>query len=279
MITLKPKVEFRVPVEAECISPDVLAGKSAEDLSKLVLLWGNREKTLGDVFEIEVDGKKSDHVVIDGDVEVVKHIGARMTRGKLTINGNVGMHLGREMEGGEILVEGNAGDWAGAEMRGGLIHIKGSAGDLVGSAYRGSTIGMKDGAIIIDGNAGNELGELLKGGNIAVNGDIGSFAGALMSGGLIACFGNVGQRAGAGMTNGTILTLNAPRLLPTFKFTRVYNPKLLKPRLEGLKKGGFPIKKVHIEGLYDRYEGDIASDGKGRIIVWKSGPPKPKANP
>jgi formylmethanofuran dehydrogenase subunit C len=95
-----------------------------------------------------------------------------------------------------------------------------------------------------------------------------------MSGGLIACFGRVGQRPGAEMTNGTILTLNAPKLLPTFKFTRVYNPKLLKPRLEGLKKGGFPIKKVHIEGLYDRYEGDIANDGKGRVIVWKSGPPK-----
>jgi formylmethanofuran dehydrogenase subunit C len=135
---------------------------------------------------------------------------------------------------------------------------------------------MKDGAIVIDGSAGNEVGELLKGGNIAVGGDLGSFAGALMSGGLIACFGKVGQRAGAGMTNGTILTLNAPKLLPTFKYTRVYNPKLLKPRLEGLKKGGFPIKKVHIEGLYDRYEGDLASDGKGRIIVWKSGPPKTK---
>jgi formylmethanofuran dehydrogenase subunit C len=276
MITLKPKVEFKVPVEAECISPDMLGGKSSEEVAAMAVLWGNKQKSLGDLFEVEVDGKKADQIVVDGDVGAVKHIGAGMTHGKITINGNAGMHLGREMEGGEITVAGDAGDWAGAEMRGGLIHVKGSTGDLAGSAYRGSTIGMKDGVIVVDGNAGNEIGELMKGGNIAVGGDIGEFAGALMSGGLIACFGKVGQRPGAGMTNGTILTLNAPRLLPTFKFTRVYNPKLLKPRLEGLKKGGFPIKKVHIEGLYDRYEGDLANDGKGRVIVWKSGPPKAK---
>jgi len=276
MITLRPKVDFKVPVEAPCISPDSLAGKSRAEAAKLPVLWGNREKTLGDLFKVSAGKGAPDHVMVEGDVSVIKHIGARMTRGKLTIKGNAGMHLGREMDGGEISVSGNAGDWAGAEMGGGLIHIQGSAGDLAGSAYRGSSAGMKGGAIIVDGNAGNEVGELIKGGNIAVKGDLGSFAGALMSGGLIACFGRVDQRTGAGMTNGTILTLNAPKMLPTFKFTRVYNPKLLRPRLEGLKKGGFPIKKVHIEGLYDRYEGDLANDGKGRIIVWKSGPPKPK---
>jgi formylmethanofuran dehydrogenase subunit C len=254
----------------------MLAGKSSEEVAGMAVLWGNKHKTLGDLFEVEVNGKKADQIVVDGDVGAVKHIGAGMTRGKITINGNAGMHLGREMEGGEITVTGDTGDWTGAEMRGGLIHVKGSTGDLAGSAYRGSTIGMKDGVIVVDGNAGNEVGELMKGGNIAVKGDIGEFAGALMSGGLIACFGKVGQRPGAGMTNGTILTLNAPKLLPTFKYTRVYNPKLLKPRLEGLKKGGFPIKKVHIEGLYDRYEGDLSNDGKGRVIVWKSGPPKAK---
>lgn len=274
MITLKPKVEFKVPVEAECISPDIFSGKSAAELQDLQMLWGNKSKNLGEIFKIQETSWDADQVVIDGDVVQVKHIGARMSSGKLVIEGNVGMHLGRGMEGGEIIVNGNAMDWLGAEMRGGSITVKGSTGNLVGSAYRGSKSGMKGGTIVVDGDAKSEVGELMKGGTIAVTGSVGPFAGALMTGGLIAGLGRLGERAGAGMTKGNILTLNPPKLLPTFKFTRTYNPEFLKPKLEMLVARGLPIGREQIEGLYDRYEGDLASDGKGKILVWKGGPPK-----
>jgi formylmethanofuran dehydrogenase subunit C len=276
MITIRPKVEYKVPIEAECISPDAFSGLSSAEVGKLEILWGNKKKDLGEVFSVEDGPGKPSQIVLDGDAAPIKHLGAKMSKGKLVIKGNAGMHLGRQMTGGEIIVEGDAAGWLGAEMKGGLIRVEGSAGDLVGSAYRGSKTGMKGGAIVIKGDAGSETGELMSGGSIGIVGSVGTFAGTLMSGGLIACLGSVGERAGAGMTNGTVLTLKRPKLLPTFKFTRVYNPKLLRPRLEELKKGGFPIGKKQIEGLYERYEGDLASEGKGRVIVWKSPPQRSK---
>ena len=271
MIILKPNVEFKVPVEAECISPDVFSGKSVEELKGLELWWGNKKKGLVDVFNIEQESEGMEEIVITGDVSAVKHIGARMSKGKVVIEGSAGMHLGREMEGGEITVHGSVGDWLGAEMKGGLIRVKGNARNLVGSGYRGSKVGMKGGTIVIEGDAGSEVGELMRRGTIAIKGKVGAIAGALMTGGSIVCFGDIGERAGAGMDRGTIIAFNLPKLLPTFKYSCTYNPTFIRAFLPGLKKYGLPIKKEHIEGLYDRYSGDVAALGKGEILVWKGG--------
>ena len=270
MTTLKPKIRFEVPVEAECVSPDVFEGKSERELAELEVFWGNKRKRLGDLFEIEGDGSRE--ITIEGDLSKVKHIGARMGKGKISIKGDVGMHLGREMLGGEIFVDGNVGDWLGAEMKGGLIKVCGGAGNLAGSAYRGSKVGMRGGTIIIEGNAGREVGELMRRGVIAVKGDLGEFAGALMTGGSIVCFGNIGGRAGAGMDRGTIVAFNPLELLPTFKYSCTYSPTFIRPFLRGLRKHGLPVKDEHIEGIYERYDGDIASLGKGEILTWKGRP-------
>lgn len=271
MINLKPKVEFKVPVEAECISPDVFSSKSVEELKSLELWWGNKKKKLADVFNIEQVSEGTEEIIITGDVSEVKHIGAKMSKGKVVIEGSAGMHLGREIEGGEITVHGNVGDWLGAEMKGGLIRVKGNARNLVGSGYRGSKVGMKGGTIVIEGNAGSEVGELMRRGTIAILGKLGTLTGALMTGGSIVCFGNIGEKAGAGMDRGTIIAFNRPKLLPTFKHSCTYNPTFIRAFLLGLKKYDLPIKKEHIEGLYDRYSGDVAALGKGEILVWKGG--------
>ncbi len=271
MIVLKPKVEFKVPVEAECISPDVFSGRSVEELKALELLWGNKKKNLADVFNIEQASEGAEEIFISGDVAAVKHIGAGMGKGKVVIEGNVGMHLGREMKGGEIIVHGSVGDWLGAEMIGGLINVKGNAQNLVGSGYRGSKVGMKGGTIVIEGDAGQEVGELMRRGTIVVRGKLGALAGALMTGGSIVCFGDIGERAGAGMDRGTIIAFNPPKLLPTFKFSCTYNPTFVRAFLPSLKKYNLPLKREYVEGLYDRYCGDIAALGKGEILVWKKG--------
>ena len=275
MVILRPKVTFKVPCEAECISPDVFSGKSISELGSLEVLLGNKMKKLGDLFEIASSASgDAEEISIRGDVSSVKHIGARMSKGKVIIEGNVGMHLGREMEGGEIVVRGNVGDWLGAEMKGGLIKVGGSAGNLAGSAYRGSKVGMRGGTIIIEGNAGREVGELMRRGVIAVKGDLGEFAGALMTGGSVVCFGNIGGRAGAGMERGTILAFNPMELLPTFRYSCTYHPTFIRAFLHGLRKFDLPVKDEHITGPYERYDGDIASLGKGEILIWKGGPPR-----
>ncbi len=271
MIVLKPKVKFKGPVEADCISPDVFSGKSVDELKSLELLWGNKRKNLADVFTIEQESEGTEEISIVGDVTEVKHIGARMSKGKIVIKGNAGMHLGREMKGGEIIVHGSTGDWLGAEMTGGLIKVEGNAQNLVGSGYRGSKVGMKGGTIIIEGDAGHEAGELMRRGTIVVGGKLGTLAGALMTGGSIICFGDIGERAGAGMDRGTIVALNPPKLLPTFKYSCTYNLTFIRAFLFNLKKYGLPIEKEHIDGLYDRYCGDVAALGKGEILVLKGG--------
>jgi len=269
MIVLKPKIEFKVPVEAECISPDVFWGKSVGELGNLEILYGNKRKKLADVLEISESPGSPEEILIEGDVSAVKHIGARMSKGKVVIKGSAGMHLGREMEGGEIVVQGNAGDWLGAEMRSGLIKVKGNAQNLVGAAYRGSNLGMRGGTILIEGDAGSEVGELMRRGTIAIQGNLGAFAGALMTGGSIICFGRIGEKAGAGMDRGTIVVFNPLELLPTFRYSCTYNLSFLRTFLGALRKRDLPIRNEHLEGLYDRYDGDLAALGKGEILVFK----------
>lgn len=266
---LRPKIVTKVPIEAECISPDSFSGKSIGEVKGLEVLVGNKRKRLEEVFEVSLGSEGEDEIVIEGNVGNVKHIGAKMSFGKVTIRGNVGMHLGREMKGGEMVVHGDAGDWAGAEMRGGMIRIRGNAGNLLGAAYRGSKFGMNRGMIVVEGSVEHEAGKLMKRGIIAVIGDMASFAGAHMKGGSIVCFGKVGARAGAEMDRGTIIAFNGLELLPTFKYDSTYNPTFLRLLLKELKKYDLPIKHEHITGVYNRYSGDLAALGKGEIFIWR----------
>src|SRR5262245_24797325 len=150
MLLLKYHSTTAIPVEAEIITPDNLASKSAAEAAALPVQHGNVEAPLGEFFAVEGDASDQD-IVIEGDCSRVKWIGAGMKSGRITLRGNAGMHLGSEMAGGEIHVHGGAGDWVGAEMRGGRIRIHGNAGHLVGAAYRGSRAGMRGGVILVEG--------------------------------------------------------------------------------------------------------------------------------
>ena len=145
-----------VPLEAEVLTPDVIAPLRHAEIGALPVVLGKRQLRLDDFFEVEGDG--SDDIEIHGDAGRVKWIGREMTRGKITIFGNAGMHLGAYMKGGSIEVTGNATDWVGGEMTGGTIHVRGNAGAQLGSAYRGSMSGMSGGTILVGGAAGIEIG-------------------------------------------------------------------------------------------------------------------------
>src|SRR5207249_3474075 len=129
MLLLKYHSTTTIPVEAECLTPDHLAGKTTADVSALPVQHGNTQVPLTEFFTVSGDAADQD-IVIEGDCSRVKWIGAGMTRGRIRIDGNAGMHLGAEMTGGDIELHGNAGDWLGAEMRGGKIHVHGQAGHL-----------------------------------------------------------------------------------------------------------------------------------------------------
>lgn len=254
---MHPKRSFGIPIEAECISPDVFAGKSIDALVSLQIWEGNRRRTLGELFRVE--GKTSTEqkdmtIEIFGDVSRVRRIGVRMSAGRIIVKGDAGLHLGEEMTGGTITVDGNTSSWTGSMMTGGTIEIKGSAGDYIGAAYRGSTRGISGGEIIIRGNAGNEIGCFMTGGTIKVGGDVGQFAGIHMRDGTIFVQGNSEGRAGAQMLNGKIVICSCiPSILPTFTIDSI------RPKVK--------VDKEKVEGPFYRFIGDLADDGNGKLFV------------
>src|SRR5262245_8312330 len=263
MITLTIKEQPTVPLEAEALSPDVMATLDHEAIRALPVFLGKRQRRLVDFFEVE--GTASDELTIRGDAGKVKWIGRGMTRGRITVAGNVGMHLGAYMKGGTIEVSGDASDWLGAEMSGGLIHIRGNAGGEVGAGYRGSQTGMKEGTILIGGSAGMEVGMRMRRGIIAVAGPVRDFAGLQMKGGTIF-LGGAEIRTGAWMVRGTIVCLKPVQLLPTFSYACAYNPTFLRFYAKHLQTLGFSIPR---DGVYERYTGDASVPGKGEILLWQ----------
>jgi formylmethanofuran dehydrogenase subunit C len=256
-----------LPVEAENIRPDRFAGLSQQEVAALPLLFGRRQKTIGDLFVVEGDG--AEDILIEGDLRHVKRIGERMGAGQITIKGDAGMHLGAHMHGGEIAVYGNVQAWAGAHISGGTIQVFGDAGPMLGAAYTGETRGMQGGIIVVQGNAGPRVGERMRRGLIAIQGKVGEFAGARMIAGSIFAFGRLGARAGAGMKRGTIVALGGLEddLLPVFRYACSYNPTFLRYYLLQLREKGLLVTHEQIDGIFDRYTGDITSLGKGEILV------------
>jgi formylmethanofuran dehydrogenase subunit C len=270
MLRLQYRGTTTIPVEAEYLTPDQLAGKTPVEIAALPVQHGNAPAPLSEFFSIAGDAGDQ-QLVIEGDCTRVKLIGAGMKSGRITLHGNAGMHLGSEMTGGEIEVHGNTGDWVGAEMRGGRIHVHGDAGHLAGGAYRGSRYGMRGGALLIDGKAGNEIGCTMRRGLIAIGRDTGDFAGVSMIAGTIFVFGQPGLRVGAGMKRGTIAMFGQlPPLLPTFRFDCTYAPVFMYTYLKQLQSWGFARAEAVHQGQFRRYSGDLVALGKGELLHWQS---------
>jgi formylmethanofuran dehydrogenase subunit C len=269
MLRLRYTGTTTVPVEAECVTPDNLAGKSAAEVAALPVQHGNAAGALGDFFRVEGDAGDGE-VEVEGDCSRVKWLGAGMTRGRLTVRGHAGMHTGAEMRGGEVHVHCNVGDWVGAEMRGGLIHVRGDAGHLAGAAYRGSRLGMRGGVLLVGGKAGNEVGAVMRRGLVVIGGPCGDFPGVSMVAGTVLLLGPPGLRPGAGLKRGTVACCgHEPTLLPTFRFACTYRPVFLSLYLRQLRSWGFPVEERFFGGSWRRYCGDLVALGKGEILVWQ----------
>ncbi len=248
-ITIKPKKEMKISVEAENISPDKFAGKTEKEIQSLEVWVGNQKTTLGEIFSIRVEGSApaaDTKIVMEGDFSRVKRIGEGMTTGLIIINGSVDMHLGNKMSGGSISVKGNVDSWAGREMKGGELIIEGNAGYYLGSGYRGETCGMRGGKITVLGNALDFVGEHMCGGEIIVKGNTGILPGLSNNGGKIVIEGNT-SRPGSEMSKGTIIINGTvDEMMPVFK----------------------PEGNEDLNGVtYKKYTGDVISNGKGLLYV------------
>jgi len=255
----------QVPLEVDGLLPEAVEGKDAAQVAALPLMHGNEKVMVGDFFAAR--GKGNGELRLEGDLSRVKLIGAGMSRGKITIEGNAGLHLGAGMLGGEILVNGDAGDWVGPEMVGGRISVRGNAGHMVGSVHRGGSVGMRGGEIIVHGSVGNETGNGMRNGLIAVGRDSGDFTGVSMNAGTIIVLGRLGWRSGAGMKRGSIISLQEAELLPTFSYACSYRPIFLRLYLLYLRELGLTVEDAGIGGVYRRYSGDSVELNRGEILL------------
>jgi formylmethanofuran dehydrogenase subunit C len=262
MISLYPVNEFKLPITAECMTPDVLLGKTREEIETLKVWVGNKQKLVGELFKVEES--KTDDMVLAfcGDVSKVHRIGACMKKGEVRINGNVGMHLGEEMKGGRIIVHGNAGAWAGSMMKGGEIEIHGDAGDYLGAPYRGSREGMNGGKITAYGNVGSEAGAHMRNGLIKVYGNAGQFVGFRMRDGIIYVEKAAETRSGACMTGGKIVVGGFfPSVLPTFTVDSIK----AKVKIE---------EQETVNGPFYVFLGDLTENGDGKLYIHKERNPQ-----
>jgi len=261
MLNLYPLRKFSLPITAECINPDILVGKTIQEIEALKLWEGNKQKKLGELFKIEeakTENPQENLITIHGDVSKVRRIGACMKTGEITINGNVGMHLGEEMKGGKIVVHGNVGAWAGSMMKGGIIEIHGNASDYLGAPYRGSSEGLHEGKIIVYGNVGNEAGAHMRKGFLKIYGCAGQFIGFRMCEGTIYVQESAEARAGACMTGGKIVIGGAlESVLPTFTIDSIKE----KVKIE---------EGETIAGPFYFFLGDLSENGEGKLYVSKT---------
>ena len=248
-VTVKPKKQIKISVEAENISPDKFAGKTEKEIQTIEIWMGNHKTTIGDLFSVRVEGTGAvadTKLVLEGDFSRVKRIGEGMTAGLIMIKGNVDMHLGARMSGGKISVNGNVDSWAGREMKGGELVIEGNAAYYVGAGYRGESCGMRGGKITVMGSTLDFVGEHMCGGEIIVKGNAGILAGISNNGGKIVIEGNT-SRPGSEMAKGIIIINGTVEdMMPVFK-------------LEGTEA---------VEGVtYKKYTGDVVVSGKGVLYV------------
>ena len=84
MLVLQYRGTTTIPVEAECLTPDNLAGKSAAEVAALPVQHGNAPAPLGEFFKVSGDASDGE-VTLEGDCSRVKWIGAGMKRGTIAV--------------------------------------------------------------------------------------------------------------------------------------------------------------------------------------------------
>ncbi|MGE3818811.1 MAG: formylmethanofuran dehydrogenase subunit C [Isosphaeraceae bacterium] len=268
-LRLRWRSATRLPVEADGLLPDALAGRPAAEVSRLRLSVGNATAEVGELFDVTEEKGIDPLITLSGDLSPLRGLGRGMRAGAIVLEGTAGPYLGLGMAGGVIEVQGSAGDWAGAEMAGGTIRILGDAGLGLGSALPGSRLGMREGVILVNGSAGEEAGHKMRRGLIAVAGALGPFAGRAMIAGTIVAFGPVGPHPGMAMKRGTIVLVGreSPRLLPTFAPTGSYRFPFLALYFKELARAGLPVPARVFSSEFRRYNGDLAEGGHGEILA------------
>lgn len=264
-LTLRTRPAQRVDCAALTAQP--LGSVSAGDFAALPLGVGNRTARVDELFEVA--GTPGPELVIGGETGCLDRLGAGLTAGTLTVEGNAGDYLGLRMTGGRIEVRGRAGMFAAAAMNGGELRVDGDAGDFLAAALPGEHNGMAGGLVLVGGNAGARAGDRMRRGALLINGDAGDYLASRMVAGTIAVAGRVGRGAGTSMRRGTLLLSALPDgLPPTFNDCGTFPLTFLTLLARAWRGLPGPFGRLPEGGLtVRRLMGDLANDGRGELLV------------
>ncbi len=206
-VTITMKNPPALYLEADNVSPDAFAGKTAAQIAEMHVHEGNTTSTLGKYFDVggiagatAVDTK----IIVKGDVKKVKYLGFKMSAGELVVEGSMDQYAGAWMTGGKMLVKGNVDAFAGTAMKGG--------------EYRGDWRGMSGGRILVKGNAGSDIGMYMLGGEMIINGNADVHVCTHAEGGKVIIKGNAKSKLGGQMVDGTIYVFGSiDTMMPGFK--------------------------------------------------------------
>ncbi|HEV8396860.1 MAG TPA: formylmethanofuran dehydrogenase subunit C [Vicinamibacterales bacterium] len=248
VLTLKARLE--APLDMSGVTPDRCANLSQGEIAALPVWVGGRRASLGDLWTVR--GERALRLDVEGDLEHVHGLGARMTDGLLHVHGN-------------------AGDDAGQAMSGGVLRVDGHAGDRLGGPSPGASRGMTGGEILVFGSAGDSAAALVRRGLVAVVGAVGAYAGRGMIAGTLLALGPVGELPGVGNKRGSIVAAGSVAVPASYRWACAYEPPHLRLLLTSLRRRfGFPCDPALLNGRFDRYCGDAGEPGKGEILVWTS---------
>jgi formylmethanofuran dehydrogenase subunit C len=244
--------------------PDRLAGLDQAAIERIELGTTRMSRRVGDVFGVHM--ADCECVAIEGGSPRFDWVGAGMRSGELVLDGEAGLYAGRRMAGGHLRISGRVGGWAASGLRDGTLEIDGDAGPFLGGPLAGERAGMAGGTVLVRGNAAERAGDCLRRGLIVIEGRAGSHPGSRMLAGTVIICGACGASPGYLMRRGTLIMGAAKALLPTFvpvgeaggAFHRLLANTLtaLSPRAARL-----------VGRAQDRFMGDMASLGKGEILV------------
>jgi len=261
-LTLKNPLQFSVNCGA--LTPDNLANKSAAEIASIKLIYGNSTVLAGDLFEIS--GNDTKHIVFKNASNKLDYIGAHMSTGKITIEGNAGAYLGFTMKNGEIHCTGSAEGYAACNMVNGLLKIDANVGDFVGAGSEGLRKGMRGGTVIIKGNAGDRVGDQMRRGLILIEGNVGDYCGSRMVAGTIGVLGSVGAYTAFNMHRGTLLLKNQPTLHATVQNCGTHTLPYLSLLFKSFKKYNTQFSQLSSQRV-QRFVGDAAYKGNGEVLI------------
>lgn len=253
------------PLDLSALTPSALAGRAAYEIESISLGADAGAPKVGDVFTLS--GTAGDTLAISGGSSNFDYVGAGLDSGTLILEGAAGNYAGSAMKGGRLDIRGDAGAYLATRLSGGLVTVKGSAGDFIGGTRPGDRFGMVGGIVVVDGNVGERAGERMRRGTIITRGTFGPAAGSRMVGGTLWTEKGFGANPGPLLRRGTLIGPAVERFLPTFSDCGMHDLNVLKILNKFIADALGPMAPRPIPEKVRRYAGDLATIGKGEILL------------